>query len=190
MLLEDAHGLSDEVLAARASRERHLFGILVERYQEKLGRYIRRLGVPRAEDAEDILQNAFVSVFRNLNGFDPSLSFNAWMYRIAHNEAMTFFRKRKVRPEGNTVEDSEAAFERLFSTDDPMEDAVRSHDAARVGKAIASLSEKDRDVLLLRYFEERDYKEISDILRLPMGSVATLIHRAKKKLAKLLTEPV
>ncbi len=190
MLLEDARALSDEALAARAPRERHLFGVLVERYQEKLGRYVRRLGVPRAEDAEDILQNAFVSAFRNLNGFDPSLSFNAWMYRIAHNEAMTFFRKRKARPEGNAVEDSEAAFERLFSDDDPMENAARSHDAARVSAALRSLPDKDRDVLLLRYFEERDYKEISDILRLPMGSVATLIHRAKKKLAKTLAELV
>lgn len=177
---------TDEEIVGIALTHKEFFGELVRRYQDRLGRYLRRLGVYRYEDMEDVLQNIFLKTYRNLNDFDRSLKFSSWIYRIAHNEAMSFFRSRSVRPEGSALEDSEAALEILRSNLDSSAEAELGLDAAHLAKALSQLEPKYRDVLVLRYFEDREYSEISDILRIPQGTVATLLNRSKKKLRTLL----
>lgn len=179
MLLET---MTDEQLVLQTLERKEAFGVLVRRYDEKLMRYIRRLGVFRREDAEDVLQNAFIKAYRNLNGFDPKLKFSSWVYRITHNEAMTFFRSRKARPEGFLVGDGEEVLDILPSVLDIEEEAGRTIDGEVIRKSLYSMDSKYRDVLVLRYFEEREYTEISDILQVPVSTVGTLISRAKKKL--------
>lgn len=173
---------TDEEIVGIALTHKEFFGELVRRYQDRLGRYLRRLGVFRHEDIEDVLQNIFLKTYRNLNDFDRSLKFSSWIYRIAHNEAMSFFRSRSVRPEGFVLEDSETALEMLKSGLDSSFEAELALDSAHLSKAMAALDPKYRDVLVLRYFEDREYADISDILRIPQGTVATLLNRAKKKL--------
>ncbi|HVM91133.1 MAG TPA: sigma-70 family RNA polymerase sigma factor [Verrucomicrobiae bacterium] len=179
--------LTDEQVVAASLERREAFGVLVSRYQDRLTRYLRRLGVSRGEDIEDVLQDVFLKAYRNLNDFDQSLRFSSWIYRIAHNTAMSFFRAKRVRPEGMLVDDSEEALSHVKSDLNIETEAERNFDAERLRTALDTLDPKYRDVLVLRYFEQRDYAEISDILRIPEGTVATLIHRAKKRLHDALT---
>ncbi len=178
--------LSDEELVAESCIRRDAFAVLLERYQDRLSRYIRRLGVSRREDGEDILQNVFLKTYRNLNEFDQSLKFSSWIYRIAHNEVMSFFRSTSVRPEGHKIDDADAAFEVLPSHLDTSSEAELGMNARQLAQAMSGLEAKYREVLVLRYFEDREYADISDILRIPMGTVATLLNRAKKKLRESL----
>ncbi len=175
--------LTDEAIAREALANQEAFGFLVERYEAKLARYLERLGLSVPEDREDVLQNAFIKAYMNLNSFDPSLSFSSWMYRIAHNEAMSFFRAKRARPSFALGEDGEALFASL--ADDSADTAAFAEarlSEGQLAKAFVTLPPKYRDALTLRYFEGRSYGEMSDILEVPVGTVSTLIHRAKRAL--------
>lgn len=178
--------LSDNELVARSLEERAFFGELVDRYQARLARYIARLGVQDPDDRDDVLQDIFIKVYKNLNSFDQSLSFSAWIYRIAHNEAVSWYRRRKARPEGYLVADSEAVLALVSDDglDRPEERFDRDIDAALLVRELEKLDDKYRDILLLRYFEHLEYEQISDVLKIPVGTVGTLVHRAKKQLKK------
>ncbi|OGG41795.1 hypothetical protein A2837_01105 [Candidatus Kaiserbacteria bacterium RIFCSPHIGHO2_01_FULL_46_22] len=178
---------SDNEVVKLALEERSSFGLIVERYQEKLSRYVTRLGIKDSDDRDDVLQEVFIKVYRNLNDYDEHYSFSAWIYRIAHNEAISWYRKKKVRPEGNLVVDSEEVL--AFLNNNEEDAAVRLDqkiNAAYLEDALAKLDPKYQAVLILRYFEHLEYEEISDVLELPTGTVGTLIHRAKKQLREAL----
>lgn len=180
---------SDEELARLTLDDKGLFGELVDRYEAKLTRYIARLGVRDPEDQLDVLQEIFLKVYRNLNGFDPSLKFSSWIYRIAHNEAISWYRKKNVRPEGHLVADSEELLGFLRGSDESADVTFdKSVNADEVNRALFDIDEKYREVIILRFFEHKEYEEISDILKIPVGSVGTLLHRGKKQLATALNE--
>ena len=181
---------SDEELVTLTLGDKEHFGYLVERYELKLRRYIRRLGVRNEDDQLDVLQDVFLKAYRNLNGFDTGLKFSSWIYRIAHNEAISWYRKRKVRPEGHLVADSE---EIMVLVEDVQGEAVdvtfdQSINAERLNAALQKIEERYREVLVLRFFEHKEYEEISDILKIPVGSVGTWLHRGKKQLARVIDE--
>jgi len=179
--------LSDGELVTLTLADKNHFGALIDRYEAKLTRYINRLGVRRPEDQVDVLQEIFIKVYRNLLGFDTSLSFSSWIYRIAHNEAISWYRKTSVRPEGHLIATSEEVLDLLSSKEASAEVVFdQSINAIEVNEALAKLDQKYREVLILRFFEHKEYDEISDILKIPMGSVGTLIHRGKKQLAAVL----
>jgi RNA polymerase sigma-70 factor, ECF subfamily len=186
---ESSTELSDEEIVARTLTERSFFAMIVERFEDKLMRYIRRLGIHSHEDRQDILQEIFIKVYRNLNGFDGGLSFSSWIYRIAHNETISWYRKQNVRPEGHLVGDTDELF---LYTPDTSKSAEQLIDAAIDAKwlkgALDTLEPKYRDPIILRFFEHKEYDEISDILKIPIGTVGTLIRRGKKKLGSILTE--
>lgn len=181
---------SDKELVIMALREREFFGNIVERYEARLNRYISRLGIVDPDDREDVLQEIFIKVYKNLNSYDQSLSFSAWIYRIAHNEAITWYRRLKVRPEGYLVADSDLILNLISdvgvaSAEEKFDQAV---DSKLLLREMEKLDEKYREVLLLRFFEHLEYEEISDVLKVPVGTVGTLIHRAKKNLKDKLKE--
>lgn len=180
----DAPGTDGEIVQ-QALVDKEVFGVLVTRYSPRLARYVRRLGIRNPPDVDDILQEIFIKTYRNLNGFDTGLSFSSWIYRIAHNETMSWFRKRTVRPEGHLVADGDDRISEMFSGDDAEDAFDQKIDADLLNAALLKLPAQYREVLVLRYFEGYGYQEISDILQIPIGSVATLIHRAKKKLKEL-----
>ncbi|MFZ2152195.1 MAG: RNA polymerase sigma factor [Minisyncoccia bacterium] len=182
----ELHDVSDEDVIPFLIKDRNVFVVLVQRYEQKLDRYIRRLGITSRQDREDVLQNIFVKTYKNIQGFDTLLSFSAWIYRIAHNEAISFFRAKKVRPEGHLVDDGEQVLLSILDENDFTKDLDKKIDARRVALCVEKLDEIYRDIIILRYFEDREYKEISGILKIPEGTVATLLHRAKKKLKILL----
>ncbi|RMD50666.1 sigma-70 family RNA polymerase sigma factor [Candidatus Parcubacteria bacterium] len=172
--------LTDEEVALSACYNKRDFTVLVERYEQRLLRYIKRLGA--GDEAEDILQEVFIKAFRYLHSFDSSMSFSSWIYRIAHNTTISAYRKKKVRPHGNLAEDGEALLLNISNYKSLQEEMEIKSDISILNKAMGKLSEKYKNILLLRYMEELDYKEIADVLKLPMGSVASQISRAKKKL--------
>lgn len=180
---------SDEELVKMTLKDKSNFGDLVERYEAKLLRYIARLGVRDPDDQMDVLQEIFLKIYRNLNGFDTSLKFSSWVYRIAHNEAISWYRKKNVRPEGHLINDSEELIGFLKSKDELADVAFdKSVNADELGRALYEIDEKYRQAIILRYFEHKEYEEISDILQIPVGSVGTLLHRGKKQLAGALNK--
>ena len=178
----------DQDIVRETLVDRHKFRILVERYQEALLRYIRRLGCSDMEAAKDILQESFIKVYVNLNDYDSAYSFSTWMYRIVHNETMSYFRKQKNRPQAVADESGLYVFDTLLDELDVAEEIDSTFRSEAVARALGKLKPQYRDVLVLRFFEEKSYDEIADILRIPQGTVATCIARGKADLGHLLTE--
>lgn len=185
--LEDLDQKTDQEIAVLVLSDKEAFAVLIRRYERALLRYVARLGLAIEEDRVDVVQNTFIKAYRNIVSFDPKLTFSTWLYRIAHNETISFFRSKKVRPEGNSVDNAEEFLDKIYDDGDKAdiaENINKKINALHVNAALSKIDEKYRNILILRYFEDRDYAEISDILEIPQGSVATLIHRAKKQLAK------
>ena len=178
---------TDQEIVRQTLRDKEAFALLIERYEAKLLRYLERLGLGVREDREDVLQNAFVKAYRNLNSFDPELEFSSWMYRITHNEAMSFFRAKRARPQVILSEDGEMLLTELRDdTADTTALAEHRLTSEGVAHAFAKLDPKYRTALVLRFFEDRSYGEMSDILQVPVGTVSTLLYRAKRELKKFL----
>jgi len=191
MIQEDFLNKTDQELVTLTLKEKEHYGFLIQRYEEKLKRYIVRLSGGRVEDANDVLQEVFIKVYRNLNGYDHSLKFSSWIYRIAHNETITFLRKINRKPTTYNF-DIDAIQVKTLKEDLNIEKEIdKKRLAYDVAKVISRLNPKYKDVLSLRYVEDKDYKEISDILKKPAGTVATLLRQAKEEFKKeILKDPL
>ena len=179
---------SDNELVALALNDPNYFGILMERYEGKLLTYIRRISSVTHEDAEDILQNSFLKAYQNLNSFDGELTFSSWMYRIVHNETVSMWRKNKSRPQGNMVYVDDDFLERIVDTADIVSDMDKEFLKDVIDKLLKNMDDKYREILILKYIEDKSYDEISDILKKPAGTVATHLNRAKKQFRELYDE--
>jgi len=153
------------------------FLCLSNRYEAKLLRYIIRISKFSREDAEDVLQEVFIKTYFNLNGFDKELQFSSWIYRIAHNEAVSAIRKKVIRPTLSLEVEDLAKFGDSFDMTKEMDTAL---DRKIIDEALSMLDEKYREVLVLRFLDEKDYVEIADILKKPVSTVGNLILRGKK----------
>jgi len=177
---------TDQELVSLAISDKSAFSEIVKRYEAPLRRYIRYLGFRENDDVDDILQEIFIKIFINLNDYDQSLKFSSWIYRIGHNEAISFFRKKKIRSNVLSNEEAEEFFDNLADDTDFLEMAHIRHDVDILKSALSDLDQKYKDVIVLRFLEGKSYTEISDILKIPEGTVATMINRGKKELKKLL----
>jgi len=180
--LYDPAAQDDGALVARALRDPNAYGAIVLRFEAVLKRYVRRLLGRHAQSAEDVLQDVFLKAYINLNDYDTARPLAPWLYRIAHNEAVSFLRKRGVEPQVIDGEDGRLILERM--RDETAADATVRFDLAESGihGALAGLDPRYRDVLVLRYLEDKSYDEISDILEMPPGTVATRIRRGLERL--------
>lgn len=161
------------------------FGMIVKRYEKKLMAYIRHLVGANHPEAEDILQNSFIKMYEHLNGFDKSLKFSSWAYRITHNEAVDYARA-KWRKQKITVELDENSWNNLTNDINLPQTVDNKIFQEKVINALGSLNEKYRTALTLYLLEEKNYEEISDILCKPIGTVGALISRGRKKLKEQL----
>ena len=180
--------MSDEELVRQSLENRELFYHLIKRYERKLLKYIKRITNVTPEEAEDLLQEIFIKVYRHLNGFDQKLKFSSWLYRIAHNEVINFAKKKKsglAYYYSSEMDTHDMLLENLAGEDDVHGNYVFMESRERVWQALMELPLKYREVLVLKFFENRSYREMSDILRKPEGTVATLVNRAKKKFIKI-----
>lgn len=178
--------LSDNELIELIRQENHeRYSEIIERYQGKLFAYLYRL-IGNRDEAEDLLQDVFIKAYKNLHSYDVERKFSSWIYRIAHNEAVNYI-KRKYLKRFISWEDISSTKDKLESqsTEDGADDAwVRKESIKEVDDAIRRLPIKYKQVLLLRYFSDKSYEEIGEILGKPVNTVGTLINRAKKSLAE------
>lgn len=160
-----------------------VYNEIVERYEKKLFSYIYRL-VGNKEEAEDILQNVFVKAYRNIKSFDMGRKFSSWIYRIAHNEAINFLKRRNKRKfiSWEDIVTSKDKIETKSEERSPIDLWIREESRLEVQKALGQLPEKYQKVLMLRYFSDKSYAQIGRIIKSPVNTVGTLINRAKKKL--------
>ncbi len=173
---------SDQELVTKTINNKQAFTAIVHRYEAPLLRYIFRLGCKDASAAQDLLQEIFVKTFVHLNDYDHSLQFSSWIYRIAHNEIVSYFRKERIRPSVITRAEDFFLFENIADEAVLNDQKNQRHNASEIKSAVDRLDPKYRDIIVLKFFEEKSYEEISDILQIPQGTVATLINRAKKKI--------
>lgn len=162
---------------------------IVARYQKKLLAYLYRL-VGNREEAEDILQNVFVKVYKNISRFDTKRKFSSWIYRIAHNEAVNFLKRRGKR-RLVSLEDIETTKDKLYTASldkSPIDAWISKELKKEMRQALDKLPAKYKEVLTLRYFLDKSYEEIGEILEKPVNTVGTLINRAKKKLLEIIKE--
>jgi RNA polymerase sigma-70 factor, ECF subfamily len=156
---------------------------IASRYQRKLFIYLYRF-VGNKEETEDLLQNVFLKVFKYCENFDTKRKFSSWIYRIAHNEAVNYIKRKSIK-KFISLEDFVSSKDRIETKTEaksPMEVWMGKELRLEMEDALKKLPEKYREVLEMRYFSEKSYEEISKILKKPVNTVGTLINRAKKKL--------
>lgn len=153
---------------------------VIDRYQAKLLRYVTSI-IKDQSLAEDMVQETFIAVYKNINSFDSDKKFSSWIYRIAHNKAINEIRKHSIF----------LGLDRIKEVSDESIDAteiVKELDKQKtknvIAKAIKNLPIKYKEVMLLRYFEDSSYEEISDILRIPKNTVGVRITRGLALLRK------
>lgn len=169
-------------LLQSASQKEEAFRILVSTYKERLYWHIRNI-VKSHDDTDDVLQNTFIKVFRNIDKFKGDSKLYTWLYRIATNESITFINKRAKRQHITNEELQQQTLERL-ETDVYFEgDAIQ----LQLQKALATLPEKQQLVFNMKYFEDHTYEELSEILDTSVGGLKSNYHIAVKKITTYLT---
>ena len=166
---------------------------LVRRYERPVYSVLMRV-LRRAEDAEDLVQETFVRVFRALDRYDTNRPFAAWVFTIASRLAIDHLRRRRVKTVSLTVsEPGSSSEDRELDVVDPglRPDEVTSHaeEESRAAALIDSLPEHYRIVVLLRHQQDLSYEEISEALQLPLGTVKARIHRARALLKDRIQGP-
>lgn len=183
--MDSPEHLSDEEILARCLTDRNFFVHIIQRYEHKLRSYISRKSNASSSDIDDLLQNVFIKVYKNMKEFDTSLTFSSWIYRICYNEMIDWYRKEKREPT-TSFDNDDILMNSLVSEDDSASVALSTERKQVVKKALSTLDQKYKDIIELRFYEEKSYEEISDILRIPPGTVAIHLSRAKKILQQSL----
>ncbi len=163
------------------SREK-AFVVLVSLYKERLYWLIRKIVISH-EDSDDVLQNTFIKIFKNIEHFQGESQLFTWIYRIAINESLSFL-KTQSRRQHRTVESLQKALAENLQADIYFEgDDIQ----LKLQKAIAQLPEKQKLIFNMRYFDEIKFKDISLILGTSEGALKASYHIAVKKIEKLLS---
>lgn len=163
------------ILKARAGDERACQRIL-NLYKGRIFSYAYRL-VRHYHDAEDITFDAFIKCFRSLDSYDLSKPFTTWLFTIAHNLAIDYFRRQKTP--------SEYLDEMHPGGDDPVAAYERKRRTEIIDEAMDRLAAIDRELIILFHREEHSYEEISAITGLPVTTIKTRLHRARRKLHEI-----
>jgi len=154
------------------------FSQLVSKYKERLYWQIRNIVLDH-DDADDVLQNTFIKIFRNINSFKGESKLHTWMYRIAANESITFLNKKARQNNVSMEEVKQNAINRLESDVYFEGDELELH----FQKAIATLPEKQQMIFTMKYFGDHTYEELSETLGTSIGGLKSSYHIASKKIA-------
>ncbi len=161
-------------LLSNRHRER-AFSQLLDQYQERLYWHIRKLVVTH-ENADDVLQNTFIRIYKSLPNFKQNSSLHTWMYRIAYNESLRFLEKNKKELNSSVAELHEKHLKDLFASEYFNANEVTT----KLQKVLSLLSEKERNIFQMKYYDDLKFREISEILTLKEGTVKTLYYKATK----------
>lgn len=173
----------EEILELLSNRQtvENGFRLLMQTYQQNLYHHIRRM-VDNHADADDILQNTFVKIYRNVETFKGKSALYTWLYRIATNEALSYIRSTQARRQ------RQVAMESVTNAQAGVADVyVESEEIHRalIG-AVEQLPEKQREVFIMRYYDEMPYEDIADRTGTSIGALKASYHHAVKKVTGLL----
>lgn len=157
------------------------FKELVSQYKERLYWHIRKIVISH-DDTDDVLQNTFIKIFRNINNFKEESKLYSWMYRIATNEAITFINQRAKKNNSSTEEIQQNLINNLQA--DEYFDGNEAQ--IKLQKAIASLPQKQQLVFNMKYFDEMKYKDMSEVLDTSVGALKSSYHIAVKKIEEFI----
>jgi len=158
------------------------FNMLLKKYQQKIYWHVRRM-VINHDDADDLTQDIFIKVWKNLPGFRNDAQLYTWMYRIATNECITFLNKKKQK---NNISLDDVDFEladTLSSSDQFTGDQIQ----LKLQQAILTLPDKQRLVFNMKYFDDMKYEEMSEVLGTSVGALKASFHLAVKKIEAFVT---
>lgn len=153
------------------------FNLLLKKYQQKIYWHVRRMVIDH-DDADDLVQDVFIKVWKNLPGFRNDAQLYTWMYRIATNECITFLNKKKQK---NNISLDDVDYEladTLSSSDQFSGDQIQK----KLQQAILTLPDKQRLVFNMKYFDDMKYEEMSDVLGTSVGALKASFHLAVKKI--------
>lgn len=167
----------DKVLKGQQSA----FSELMQKYEAPFLRYAQQF-TKDADDAADVVQEAFIKIYKNLTAYDTKRPFSSWAYRIVKNEALNWLRARKRLSFG---EAAEYVLNRMFAPTNPALEYAAVEAREQLAEVLNALPESYRKPLELHAIEEQSYKEISAQLNLPIGTVGTRINRAKSLVKRL-----
>ncbi len=182
--------ISDEILVEKIQLGNDKdFNILSQRYKTKLIRYIFNF-TKNIESAEDILQNTLIKTHKNINRFDLSKKFSPWIYRIAHNETMTYLNKETKNRKVLSLDNDGQIEDDIFSQKDieslSMNSWFKKELQDEIQVFIKKLPEKYSSIIYMKFIEDLSYQEISESLNIPINTVRTQVSRAKKQLLKII----
>lgn len=175
---------SELLIRFRDDETRHkAFELILKKYQQRLYWHIRKI-VIQHDDADDVLQNTFIKIWKGLDGFKEDSQLFTWLYRIATNEALMFLRQAEKR-RTDSIHPIEYQLARSLENDPYFNgDKIQ----LRLQQAILSLPEKQRIVFNMRYFEEMPYEEMAGILDTSVGALKASYHHAAKKIEEFFKE--
>jgi len=153
------------------------FGLIMSGYKERLYWHIRNM-VLSHDDTDDILQNVFIKIWKNLPKFEGRSQVFSWAYRIATNETLTFLDKKK-RKHTVSIDENEGVLANTLMADEYFDG---DYAQAILLEAVQALPEKQRQVFTMKYFEEMKYNEISELLETSVGGLKASYHHAVKKI--------
>ena len=160
------------------------FSMLIENHERFVFNVVYRI-TGNAEDARDVSQEAFIKAFKNFESYDESSAFSTWLYRIAVNTAIDYIRKRKK--ENSISFEDYIVDEKNQKGDSGLEEKVISKEGVKnIISAVNMLDDEFKTVVVLRDMEGMDYKEISDITGLPLGTVKSRLSRGRGKLRQMI----
>ena len=163
------------------------FGDLVRRYQDRLFNSVVRV-VDNPDDAQDVVQDAFINAYQSRASFKGDAEFFTWLYRIAFNTAVSLRRRRRATVSLETGRDGEAVIDPQDPSPESRPGAAleRSEEEATLQAALNRLSGEHRIVLVLKDIEGMKYDQIAEVIGVPIGTVRSRIHRARLELRELL----
>ena len=178
--------ISETQLIKHLKSEKHkeqAFRELISLYKERLYWQIRHI-VKSHDDTDDVLQNTFIKIYKNIHNFKEESKLFSWMYRIATNESITFINKKAKRLQITNETVQQLALEHLRSDVYFEGQAIQ----LKLQKAIATLPKKQQLVFNMKYFEDIKYKDMAEILETSEGALKASYHIAVKKIEAYLTQ--
>ena len=188
--------LSDPAVVAQARvGSEAAYRELLTRYERPVFSLIFRM-VRDRETAEDLAQETFIKVLNNLDRYSPEFKFSSWLFKIANNLTIDHLRRRRVdtisiegAPDAVTAESARATSIAVVSAgESPLEELESKELGTAIERAIGKLRPEYRACIMLRHVEDKSYEEIAEIVKLPLGTVKTYIHRARHELRAALGE--
>jgi len=178
--------LTDEQIVSLVQKgEVEPFGLLLQRYEAKIKRYAKKF-LFNYDDIEDLVQEIFLKTYTNIQSFDPDRKFSSWLYRIAHNEFINAIKKRGREP--LTFFDADILFPHPVAKEKTDTEIIQNDLRQMIDTCMDKLKTKYREPLILYYFEELSYKEIADVLHIPVATVGIRIKRGKKSMKEILNQ--